>query len=285
VAEDIDVDALMGEIEAPRAERAMEGEPAAAEEAPAPVWNGEEWAFEVNGRKIVPDSRDKITQWMSQGFNYAQRAGELNKQKAEWEKKFSDYESRLQGYTKYDQVNAYAQQNPQWWQHVETQWNAAQQPQIDPNVQQAIKPLQDELGGIKEFVSQWQAEKNEQVAKQADQALESEVGEIRKQYPNIDLTSRDESGKPLELRVWEHGAEIGTTSFRAAFRTICSTSSRSLALPKRRRRLRAKARFRPKRGIIGQSPTPQRKPELSPYRKGKSWDNLAQEALAELGIT
>ena len=40
-----------------------------------------------------------------------------------------------------------------------------------------------------------------------------------------------------------------------------------------------------RKGIMGQSPTPTKRPEIAPYARGKSYDNLAREALAELGIS
>ena len=281
-----EIDQLYDSLHKPDSEIPMSGEAPAAVEpvAQEPVWNGAEWEFEANGKKIAPDSRDKARTWMSQGYNYAQRMGEINKQRSEWERKQAEYDAKIKGYSRFDEVDKYARENPQWWDHVESSWNTRQIPQgANNDLAPVLQPIQEKLGKFEEFIGQMQAERLEAQEQQANDALESEVSEIRKSYPNIDLASIDESGKPLELRVLEHCREIGTSSFRAGFRDYLFDKLQTMGSANAKEAAVKQGQAQAKRGIIAQSATPARQP--APYSKGKSYDQLTREALAELGIS
>ena len=198
-------------------------------EEQAPQWNGEEWKFSWNGKDIVPDSRDKVLTWASQGYNYSQRMGELNKTHAQ---RMAEAEARAQKaaelekkYSPFATVNEYAEKNPAWWAHVQQAFEQrqAQDKGIDPNLAQVLNPLQQKLSELESSLQQRQQleEQQKQAAQmqQEDQALDAEIGEIRKQYPNIDLSAFDQqTGLTLEQRICKHGVENGIQSFRAAFR-------------------------------------------------------------------
>lgn len=213
-------------------EEPMPAESQTTEAAPVPAtqeWKGDDWKFSWNGKDIIPDSRDKLMTWANQGYNYSQRMGELNKTHAQRMAEVQAAEAKAreleQKYAQYDTVEQYAQKNPEWWQHVQQSFANREIPQgLDPNLAKVLTPLQQEIGQIKEFMTTQQ-----QLAEQArvaaehqsqDQALDAEIESFRKSFPNIDLSARDESGKTLEHRIYEHGTSIGTSSFRAAARDL-----------------------------------------------------------------
>lgn len=207
--------------------------PAAEETQPeqqqAPVWNGEEWKFSANGKEIIPDSRDKIMTWASQGYNYSQRMGELNKTHAQ---RMAEAEARARAaaeleerYAPFHKVNEYAEKNPDWWAFVQQSFEQrlAQEKGIDPNLAKVVAPLQEKLTQLEQAALERQQLEEQQrqaaIEQQEDQALDAEIGEIRKQYPNIDLSAIDQAtGETLEVRICKHGVENGIRSFRAAFR-------------------------------------------------------------------
>ncbi len=290
MTEDIDVDALMSEIESPSAETTAEAAAPAAPEPPA--WDPSPWEFDWNGKKVAPDSQDKARAWMSQGYNYSQRMGELNKTHAQRmaeadqrTKAAADLEQRYSPYTKVDE---YAKKNPQWWEKVQADWQQAQQQQqgIDPNLSQALKPLEERLNKYEEHFGRIEQEKALADEKTHDTALDTEIGEIRKQFPNIDLTARDpESGEPLELRILKHAQSIGTTSFKAAFRDYLHDKLIEQAKASGLEAKAKEAEVNAKKGILGKTPAPVKAGPSSTYSKSKSYDQLSREALAEYGIT
>ncbi len=294
---EINVDELLSEIEAPSPERGMtsdETPEAAAPEPEAATWNGQEWEFEWNGKKIAPDSRDKAKIWMSQGYNYSQRMGELNKTHAQ---KVADAEQRAraaseleQRFSPYAKVDEYAKQNKEWWDFVQQQYDQrqSQQPQMDPNLQNLIKPLEEKLGKFEQYFGQIEQQNAQKVEQEQDQALDTEIGSIRKEHPNIDLGAVDpESGETLELRILKHSQSIGTSSFKAAFWDYLGPKLIQEAKASGREAIAKDAQQQAKKGILGKTPAPV-KQGLKPVNTKAPWNDpqfSAENILKEMGIS
>lgn len=285
--EDVNVDELLEGIESPAAERPMTGgvapdQPPAEAAAPDPnAWRKDfAWEFDWNGQKVSPDSAEKAKTWLSLGHNYNQRAAELNRERAAWQKEREELTTKYKGFDRYAEFDQYARQNPQWWQHVEQQWNQRGQQGVDPSLQ----PLLDRLQKAETFIEQQQRLKAEQTQREQDQALDAEISEIRKQYPNIDLSSVDETGKPLEYRILAHANEHGINSFRAAFRDylhdrlVEESKAQGLAQQAKDKELAAK------KGLLGTTQAPTKGLKPASNVRGKSYGDLASEALQEFGI-
>jgi hypothetical protein len=266
---EMDVDKLLADVENPP-----------AEETPAPAaqeqqWNGAEWEFDWNGKKIVPDSRDKIKTWMSQGYNYSQRMGELNKTHAQ---RMAEAESRAKQaaeiesrYKPYAEIDEYAAKNKDWWDHVTKSYQNREVQGVDPNIANIVQPLRSELDEIKQFVNQQrEAAQQAEFAKQ-DELLESEIESIRKSHPNIDLSARDDSGETLERRVLLHAQELGTNSFRAAFRDYLHdqlvTQQQAQVKLQAVKGVQAQA----KAGVLGKTTTPTK--ELKAVDTRRPWND------------
>jgi hypothetical protein len=234
----------------------------------APTWNGEEWAFETGGKRVVPESRDAVLKWANQGFNYSQRMGELNKthsqRMAEAEQRTQKAAELEQKYSPYAKVDQYAEQNKDWWAHVQNQFALAQQqathPGLDPKVAEAIKPLTEKLSALEQAEENRRAENEQRIAaeqqEKEDQALDSEIESTWKTNPTIDRHAMDETGEPLEKRILAHCAKIGTTSFRAGFRDYLH--DQLLVQGQAQNRLQAVkgVQAKAKAGILGTTPAP-----------------------------
>ena len=293
---EIDVESLLSGIESPGAEREMTGgEPPAAaapEAAPvAPTWDGKAWEFEWNGKKIAPESQDRAKTWMSQGYNYSQRMGELNKteaqRKAEWDQKqkaFQEVEAKLSPYAKVDE---YAQKNPQWWAKVQQDYAAAQQAAqgITPDFAQVLKPFQEELGQVKSFIQQQQELKAAEEVKQQDQALDLEIEATRKEFPTIDFDAPDpETGKPLIDRILKHASEKGLGSFKTGVWDYLGPKLIEQAKAAGLESAAKDAAVKAKSGILGKTLAPVK--ELKPVDTKRPWNDPqygAENILKEMG--
>jgi hypothetical protein len=279
MSDDIDVDSLLNEIEEPGNGIPMSSEEPTQQE-PAQAFDFAQFEFDWNGQKVKPDSFDKAKTWMQQGYNYSQRAADLNKRQGE-------FDQRTKHYAKFDEVDAFARENPQWWEHVEKAWDSRSQqgqPQLDPSLEPIIKPLQEKLSQFETFFGQLQEERQQEVIKKEDQELDAEIDSIRKQYPNIDLNAVDQSGRTLEMRVLDHAQQIGTNQFRAAFRDYLHDdllkTAKASSLEANVKGKQAQTR----QGILGTSSTPKKVIQTAQNVRGKSYDSLAEEALKEFGL-
>lgn len=281
-----EVDQLLADIAAGKETNAEAPAEAAEQPVPqAPTWNGEEWAFEVNGKRIVPESREHMKLWLGGGYNYAQRLGALKSEHAqrmaEIEAKERQAREIEERYKPYAEIDAYAEKNKEWWDHVQQAWKNREVPQgLDPKLAQVLNPLQEKIGALEQLLTAQQqaaqqAQQEVQI-QQEDDALAQEIESVRKIHPDIDLSVRDESGETLELRVLKHCQEIGTRSFRAGLRDLLHdqlvVQKQAASKLQAVRGTQAQARA----GVLGTSPTPTK--VLKPVDPRTPWSDPSLSA-------
>jgi hypothetical protein len=292
---ELDVEAMIADVQKDVPEISPETTPSAdatapSAEPPAPTWNGQEWEFEVNGKKIFPDSREKARTWLSQGYNYSQRMGELKstyaQRLADIEAKERSYTEKYSGYDRYAEIDQFAKTNPDWWKHVETSWQSRDIPVgVDPNAEKLLSPVLQRLQQTESVLQQWQQEKADQERQRQDQELDKEIASTREQYPKIDLSAVDPAtGETLEYAVLRHANQLGITSFRSAFRDYFHDKLVELAKADALEIHAKEKQQLAKKGVLGTTPAPVKGQPVANHR-GKSYDQITQEVLNNLGIT
>lgn len=255
-----------------------------AQEQQAPVWNGEEWKFKWGDKEIVPDSRDKVMTWASQGYNYSQRMGELNKTHAQRmaeaearEAKAKEIEAK---FSPFQPLEEYAQKNPGWIEHVNRSYQEAlaKEKGLDPNVAQALTPLQQEIESLKADLQRRQAiEEQQKVAaqeQQEDQAFDAEIQTTRKlpEFANIDWNARDpQTNETLETRICKHGIDNKIQSFKAAARDYLFPQLLTQQGAQNRLQAVRTQQTQAKAGVLGQTQAPTK--ELKSVDVKRPWSD------------
>lgn len=285
---DIDVDALMNEIEAPSAGIPMNAAPEkeappAAEKTAAQV--AAELEFNWNEKQIkVPFNDPRVKQWAAQGYDYNQRMQEFNQRQTEFEaqqKAIKELESR------YSPVDEYVKQNPDWWNHVQSSWEQREQMKAqDPNnpFAQEITALKQQLKDVIEFKNQTETEKQAQKRQEEDSRYKSELESLQKSYPDLDFSKIGEDGKTLEMKIIEHGMSQNIHTLRAAFRDFYHDKLQQMAETRGKETVNKDIQKRTKLGLLGTTPTPRKGLQKAEDVKAKSYEDLTREALEELGI-
>jgi hypothetical protein len=270
----------------PNRERAISEAPAAADASAAP-WKEDQ--FTANG-KPVKGTREQILQWASMGYNYPQKAAELNKAQMEWQRKQQETEAqwkeREQKWAPYKEVDQYAAKNPDWWTQVQSAFKErVAGAQSNPEVAQIKQEFQE----LKSWIEQQKNEKQTQATEAQDKALASDIESIRKQYTNIDFDTPDSEGVNLEMKVLKHAMEMGLDGskpghFKAAFRDYYHDDLVSRAREEAKANVSKDIQKRSKLGILGESSKPTKGLKGAEGVKNKSYDQLMREGLEELGI-
>lgn len=288
-SDDINVDQLLSEIDAgsgaPEIPMTAGDAPTTPEEptptqasAPAPAPAAQDFEFTWNGKQIkAPITDPRIKQWASQGYDYAQKIAEFNKQK-------QDFEPLAK---RFGEVDAYIKENPEWWNHVQQAWETREQqaaPQVDPNnpFAQELHKIKSEFTELKQFKDQTLTERQQQIAQQEDQALEGEIKSIQEKYPDLDLSAVDESGKTLEFRVLDHAMKNGIKSFRAAFLDLNHEDLLKRAEERGKSAVTKDIQAKKKAGLLGTTSTPTKGVQDAQNHRNKSYDQLMHEALEEI---
>lgn len=290
--EGIDADALLSEVEGGNnREIPMHGETAPAESAPASqeqpktaAQAAAELAFKYGEQEIkVPYTDPRLSQWASQGYDYAQKMQAFKAEQARIQQEWSEREKTI---SPYKTIDEFAKQNPEWWAHVQHSWEQRSQggQAGAPGSNPEFETLRKELNDLKQFKTSFEQEKIAQKQCQEDQALESEMKSIREKHADLDWQTPDADGLTLEARVVKHAVANGINSFRAAFRDYHHDHFEQRWKEQGKEAVIKDVQKRTKLGIIGESPTSKKGPQPPTNFKKQSYDDLMREAKEELGI-
>ena len=259
----------------------ISGEESQETAAAAPQAPVDEFTLKVNGQEIKAN-REKVLQWAQMGYGYPQKAAELQKAQEEVNRKLQEkekYWSELeQKWSPYKQVDEYATQNKDWWEHVQSQY---QQKKSATQVNPEIESLKQELADIKKFKDEIVTEKTLEKNKKEDADLDMEVSETMKQYPNIDFKTIDETGKSLEAKIVKHAIDNNIASFRVAFRDFYHDHLLSKAEERGKEAVAKDLQKRTKLGVLSESPKSTKGFKVATDLRSKSYNDLLQEALDE----
>lgn len=241
-----------------------------------------EFEFTWNGKQIKAP-QDKMTKWASQGYDYAQKMQDFNQRQAEFDKRSQGLESKL---SRYGEVDQFATKNPDWWAHVEKSWQERQQA-LDPSnpIAGELSQIKNDVNEIKQFKEQLALEREQARIRQEDEQLDNQIQEVKKQYSYLDWSSVDADGKTLDTRVIEHASNNGINSFKAAFLELNHDHLMQLAESRARESSTKERQLQSKLGLLGRTPTPRKGLTVAENVKSKSYNDLTQEALAELNST
>lgn len=281
---DTDVDALLTQIESPAQEtRPMHDQPAAPQAPPAANQTqvAQEIKFNWNGREIKAPL-DKATLWASQGYDYAQKMSEFNQTKTQFElqqKAIQETEAR------YKPIDEYVRQNPEWWNHITQAYeNRARDGNADPVLSKVQELLQSKLQPIEQFVQSQLSKEQAQQRETEDSRLKADTESIRKQYPDLDFDTRDDTGKSLEYKVLEYASQNDIKNFKTAFRDFYHDNLVHLAEERGKSQVVKDTQKRTKLGLLGTTQAPVKSLSEAKDLKAKTYDDLLSEAKQELGI-
>lgn len=271
-------DALLEQIETPASGEIQDTQ------AQAQPQTQDEWELTVGG-KAIKAKRDQIMQWAQQGYSAPGKISSLTREYEALKKKYADEGNQWKAMQeKYGPVDEYVRQNPQFWEHVTKSYeqrNNLLNDQSNP-LAQTVNDLQAKIQDLIQYKNQVEEERQKHRTQEEDQAYLSTLQEVQKAYPDIDFVTADEEGKTLEYRVLEHAQQNGISSFKAAFRDFYFDELQKRSESKAKESLVKEKQKNTKLGVLGVTSAPQRK--TSGDHRNKSYDDLAREALDELGI-
>lgn len=240
--------------------------------------------FTHNGKEIK-GSREQILQWATMGYNYPQRANELNQklqtfeqQQNEWLKQKQEFEQK---FSPYQEIDKFASENQDWWSHVQEQYK---QKLAGATSSPEVAQLKAELAELKAFRDEYKTEKQSLKVQEEDSKLTQEIESIRKTYSNLDFDTPDAEGLSLEMRILKHAQDNNLPTFRAAFRDYYHDHLIGKAKEEGKELVSKEVQKRTKLGILSESSKPSKGLKVAENVSGKSYSDLQREAMEELGI-
>lgn len=246
-----------------------------------------EIAFKANGKEIRTRLDDpRATQWLSQGYDYAQRMAEFNQQQAAFKAQQAEIEAVK---NRYSEVEDYITKNPEWWTHVQSQYEQAKAQGLgsqNPNNPEAmvLNKVREELKPVFQFIQTQEQQAKAAKQQQEDTALDGEIKSVREAHGTLDWNTPDENGLNLELRVLKHAQEKGISNFEAAFLHLMREPLMKMEREKAMAEAVKERQKQTKLGLLDKSSTPKRGLTDAQGHKNKTYDQLLYEGLEELGF-
>lgn len=233
----------------------------------------------VNGKQIAA-TVDQLKQWASQGHDYSQKMESFKAQQEEFNSKYKSL----------SEIDEFAKQNPDWFDHVQDAYNsrdqqAQQAAQEDTAGDPEITAIKETLGDLANFKQEFIASQNRIQREDEDKLLDLEIKSIKDQYKNEDWNTPDENGHTLESRILQHATKIGVDKFSVAFRDHMHDSLITKAREAGKSALGEDLAKKTKLGLLGISSTPTKGLTGAGNVKSKSYDDLLAEAKEEFGIS
>lgn len=300
MSQDIDVSKTIENIE-----KYGEANPKELQETAAPIDEKPYLSFKTNddfmnhqleykaADKPVKENLQTILQRAQQGYHYAQNMQKLKMDREGFETERKTIQQQIEEAKtindKWSKFEQYAKENPEWYDHWNGAWENRQQApgqqtapddvqaRIDAVLAEKLKPFEGLLSEKQQF---------EQTQKMADEdrMLDESIKSIRTQYKDIDFDRTDpETGKSLEYQVLEFMTQNGVTNFQHAFKAFYHDNLVKREIERQKEAEQKALVDRKKKGIVDEKTVPGSRKQVD--TKNMSWDQLAQLAAKDLGIT
>lgn len=186
------------------------------------VWDGTKWSLKYRDQTIIPKDRDHLVNLAQQGFSYSQRMEELKNREKQLETqgaKFSQYEKLEKAF------EANPKFRDQVYKWYDQSFTPEQQKATEAQTQQQaggnIPPeLLQEIASLKEFKAQFEAQQEQQAVAKADEAVVSEIDDLKKQFPRDDWDSPASNGMTLTQEIIKHSLDNGGMKLATAYKDL-----------------------------------------------------------------
>lgn len=242
--------------------------------------------YTANGKEIE-EPIEMILKRASMGYNYAQHMDSFKK---EQESFLSEKERISQLESKWKPYDEYAQQNPDWAEHVRTTYEQAlnglnNTQSLSSETHNLPPAIQKELSEMRQFVSEFKETKQRLQIEREDEILNDQIAKVKSAYTDIDFDrTNPDNGKSLEYEVLEHGRTHGINSFKAAFLDFYHDKLLAQATTKAKEAAVKELQERNKKGFIAESDTSFLNKSSSSSNRNRSYEELALEGAKELNI-
>ena len=251
-----------------------------------------EQKFKINWRGEARElGLDQLINYAQQAYDYSEKMRDyklqrqlFDSQQSEWKKKTADLEARV---NQYKEVEDYIKTDPSWWDYVRSNYQqkvSEQGGNLPPHVNEVIRGLTEKVENMSGYITtQQEREKLAQIS-QEDQTLDTSVGEYKTKFSQFDWKSLDGNGLDLEKRILNHAIDNGIGTFKASANDYLHEEFLKRAELKAKEDTGKEIKKVTKLGL-----GPVRDSKASGIKRSenvssKSWDDLADEALSELGL-
>ncbi len=266
------------------------------QESPKPEQSSEQQLYEVN----LSGKKEKVT--LSQlvdnfqkGWHYETKMSEIKKQQKELEDRLKKWDNWEQRYARMEEVDKFYQDNPDKLNYLLEQYERVKNGEtlptsdlsefdtVPPEVQNKLVSLEQTVKALQDTIKSFEEEKlrNEEARIQAEVKQTFERLKDTNELGFLDWETPDENGLKLEDHILKFALDNNIPDVETATLKYCREDIFNHLKESGKREAVTKIKEGQRNGIV-LGAKPRTKPAPRPVDTSKTYDDLAQEALAEL---
>jgi hypothetical protein len=253
--------------------------------------NEVEQGTDSTGRNIKYKGKDiglddsKYQMYAQKGYDYEQKMHQHRVDRKLFEQEKESYGADID---ELKSINDFAKSNPEFQSMLQREWAKIQNGGIDPNQSEYARANDPSAmeARLNSVVQRLDATENQRVSREnaeKEAKLESAVEGYKEKFDNFEWTQRDEFDQTLEDRVTQHAIDNGIKSWTAAANDYLMEEHVNRASLSAKEKAAADIQKQNKLGLGKITKKPQLNNIKAGNVKNKSYSDLANEALAELG--
>jgi hypothetical protein len=254
---------------------------------------GNQWVINHEGKEIPLDEH-KFKMYAQKGYNYEGKMHQLRVDRNLHQKESESFSEQRKSWeaetAEMRQIQEFAKQNPQWVETVRQAWVNAQQggqqqgQSQNPWVNQ-IGQLQNTVNQLVQRISDQDKQTQMRSVAEKEATLDTQIAKYKDENPSFDWNTADEMGMNLEKRIMQFAIDEGIKNVEHAAKLFHWDEHMKRTQLSAKEQVGKDIQRQQKLGLG----TPTAKSQLQLKRtesvRGKSYDDIASEALKELGLS
>jgi len=286
---ELDVDALIAEIGSPDAAPEAPGEGTisdaqaeTAEGAAADKADSTEAGrtLSYKGKELSLDD-DKYKAYAQKGYDYEKKMHDFRVERKLFEREKSESKDK---YSELKEINDYAEANPQFQKLIQDQWaliQSGQGQQMEPQTE--VQVLKHQMAQLMETMSSQKENMEARRVAEMEATQEGTIAKYREEHSSMDWESKDDEGQTLEDRIGHAMLDNGVKDFRIMADSLLLKEHMSRTALAGKESAAKGIQKANKLGLGKVTAESQAKVKQAEDISKKSYDQLMQEAIAEMG--
>jgi len=289
---DIDVDQLLSDAYEPNAPLEVTSENESAADTKASVEEktnaepqieqvGDKFVLNYKGKEIELDA-EKAKAYAQKGYDYETKMRDFKVEKKLYEQ---EIEKQKAQYQELAEINEFAKQNPAFQRLIEQQWAKIQQGQELPVApEDKISMLETRLNQVLDKLNSQEEQLTAKQEAEMEARQEQSIEGYKEKYSDFDWKTKDENGATLEDRIMQQMIDKGVKDFEIMADHVLKTELLARQQMEAKKKIGKQIQHQSKHGLGKVTSYSQQKAQKTQNVSSKSYDDLLEEGLRELGI-
>lgn len=256
--------------------------------ATATTWVGDDYPLKFRGRTVIPPTREDLISWAQLGYNAKDRMQTLEQREGSLKERETKLDQVQKLAEAFEQVPQFKKQVFEIYQKIQSGDHAGAEAQIEEVEGQApaqTQPLLDKISSLNDKIAKLEGRFSSEDQRRYDDNIKQEIDTLKTSHADHEWDLPDEkTGKTLLREFVEFAAENSFNNLENAYKVFFHDEILARAKANALKEAQNLKKQEAQNGVVGKGgPGTPPKGAKQIQTRGKSYDQLAMEALNEWG--